>query len=66
MQNMRTECDRHRDAMRDPPGLETRRAEEARHQEAMTNGLDQMRGQIGTMMSMGSGYSCGHCTHCGM
>jgi hypothetical protein len=66
MHGMRGECDAHRDAMRDLADLETRRAEEMRHQGAMKKGLDQMKGEMGTMMSMGGAYSCGHCTHCGM
>jgi hypothetical protein len=66
MQNMRSDCDQHRDAMRDLPDIETRRMEEARHQDAMKNWLAQMSGQIGTMMGQWSGFSCGHCAHCGM
>jgi hypothetical protein len=66
MGGMRTECDRHRDAMRDATDIETRRTEEMRHQDAMKAHLDGMHGQVGTMMGMAGGYSCGHCSHCGM
>ena len=67
MQNMRDECDQHRDAMRDLPDVDTRRSEEARHHDAMKGWLDQMHTGIGTMMSgQGNGASCGHCAHCGM
>ena len=66
MGGIRIECDRHRDAMRDATDPETRRAEEARHQDAMNAHLDGMHGQIGTMMGMAGGYSCGHSAHCGM
>jgi hypothetical protein len=66
MQGAKTECGKHRDAMRDLPDLETRRAEEVRHQDAMKKRLDEMKGQMGMMMRMGTAYSCGHCSHCGM
>jgi hypothetical protein len=66
MGSLRTECDRHRDAMRDAADSETRRAEEVRHHDAMNAYLDGMRGQIGTMMGMAGGYSCAYGSHCVM
>ena len=66
MHDTRTECDRHRDAMRDAADLDAGRLEEMRHQNAMKAHFDRMHDQVGTMMGMAGGFSCGHCNHCGM
>jgi hypothetical protein len=66
MQGMWDDCDKHRDNMRNLPDLETRRVEETRHQDTMKNLLDQMQGQMRSMMGTGGMYSCNHCTHCGV
>jgi hypothetical protein len=60
MHDMRSYCDDHRAAMRGATTPDAARTEESRHQDGMRDRLDKMRGQMGTMMGQGSGFTCPH------
>ena len=56
MQEMRSDRDQHRNAMRASRTLEACQAEELRHREAMLDRLGALRGQMATMMGQGNAY----------
>jgi hypothetical protein len=60
MHGMRSACDDHRTAMHGAATIDAARQEEARHQDAMREWHDKMRGQMGMMMGQGSGFNCPH------
>jgi hypothetical protein len=60
MHDMRSECDDHRTAMHVAATIDSARTEESRHQDAMRERHDKMRGQMGVMMGQRSGFNCPH------
>jgi hypothetical protein len=65
MDDMQRECSDHRISMANAADVTVARAEEARHQTAMSNLFVQMQMQSRSMMDGLGSYDCSHCMMCG-
>ena len=66
MQEIRSDCDEHRQAMQSAVDVDSARSEETRHGNAFHTKMGVMRGQWNMMMIQSGEYSCSHCRYCGM